>query len=83
VRGHVRFAGSGGDDVDVLLDALVGIVDRPRRELTAEVGVPGHPLVEHAPRQPDPPAQHETLGQVQVNQEAADRNRCQHGEYAH
>ena len=40
----VSGAGAGGEDVDVLLDALIGVVDRVIDEASAVVGVTVEPV---------------------------------------
>ena len=72
VRGVCRVvrlaADARGEDVDVLLDALVRVVDRPSRELAAEVRIVAEPVVNEATAQPDSPTHDEPLRQVQVRQ---------------
>ena len=47
-------ARAGGDDVDVVLDALIGVVDRFADEPTAVVGVSAEPVVEERGRSATP-----------------------------
>ena len=72
-----------GEDVDVLLDALVGVVDGLTRELAAEVGIFAEPVVNEATGKPDPPAHDEPLRQIQVRQRPAHITHGQNGEHEH
>ena len=76
-------AHAGGEDVDVLLDALVGVVDRLTRELAAEVREVAEPVVNEAVAQPDSPPHDEPLHQVQVEEQPNDIARGQDREHHH
>ena len=63
---------SGGEDVDVLLDALVRVVDRIRDEPAPVVGIAIEPVAGEPMGEPHPPADDEPLHQVDVEQVADD-----------
>ena len=65
-------AGAGGEEVDVLLDALIGVVDRVIDEASAVVGVTVEPVAGEPLRQPHAPPDDEPLHQVDVEQVADD-----------
>ena len=76
----VGFGRSGGDDVDVGLDALIGVVDTAcpvADEPAPVVRVPAQPVVEHPVGQPAPPADQEPLRQVQIDEEPGHEQRRQ------
>ena len=66
---------SRGEAVDIELDALVGVVDRVVEESAAVEGVPGKPVPGEPVGQPHPPADDETLGQIDVDHLARDIHR--------
>ena len=68
----VSGAGAGGEDVDVLLDALVRIVDRMLDEPPAVVGITAEPVAGEPVGQPHAPPDDEPLHQVDVEQVADD-----------
>ena len=79
----VYVANTRGEDVDVLLNALIGVVDRLTQELTTVVREVAEPIVDEAVAQPDSPAHDEPLHQVHVQQIAQDMYRRQNGEDDH
>ena len=70
-------AGDRGEHVDVVLDALVGVVDGLVDEPVAVVGAPVEPVTGEPVGQPRPPGQHEALRDEQVDQDAGDQHRRQ------
>ncbi len=54
---------TGGEDVDVGLDALIGVVDRVVDETCPVVGLAVEPVAGELIGQPRAPAQHESLRQ--------------------
>ena len=52
----VYVANTRGEDVDILLNALIGVVDRLTQELTTVVREVAEPIVDEAVAQPDSPA---------------------------
>jgi hypothetical protein len=75
VRRVVRLsAHSRGEDVDVLLDPLVGVVTRPTEELPAVVGEVAEPVIDQSAAQPYSPSHDEPLHQVHVGQAEYDVN---------
>ncbi len=69
VRRVVRLsAHPRGEDVDVLLDPLVGVVARVTEELPSVVGEVTEPVIDQPAAQPDSPPHDEALHQVHVGQ---------------
>ena len=64
-------ADAGGEDVDVLLDALVGVVDGVVDEQIPVVGLAVQPVVGEVAGQPHPPGDDEALGQIDVEHHPA------------
>ncbi len=75
-RGVVRRVGqrsdTGGEDVDVGLDALIGVVDRVVDEASPVVGLSVEPVPGEPVGQPGAPRQHEPLHQEQIQHDPRD-----------
>ena len=84
LRAGIRDVGQrtlvGGENVDVELDALVGVVDLVADEAGPVVRLAVKPVPGEAIRQPRPPCQAEPLPQEQVQQQSHDVNGGQYGE---
>ena len=65
----------GGEDVDVGLDALIGVVDRVVDEAGPVVGLSVEPVPGEPIGQPSPPRQHEPLHQEQIQHDPRDVQR--------
>ena len=74
-RGVRSLAGAGGERVDIELDALIGVVDRALEEPAAVEGLIIEPVRGETFGQPYPPSDDEALGQIDVDQLAADIDR--------
>ena len=72
--------GHGGEDVDVGLDALIGVVDGLVDEPAPVVGALVQPVAGEPIGQPRSPGQHEALRDEQIDQDAGDEDRRQQRE---
>ena len=63
---------TGGEDVDVLLNALVGVVDGVVDEKVPVVGPAVEPVVGEPSGEPHPPRDDEALGQIDVQHHPGD-----------
>ena len=71
---------TGGEDVDVGLDPLIGVVDRVVDEASPVVGLAVQPVAGQPIGQPRAPPQHEPLHQEQIQHDARDVDGGQDGE---